>query len=103
MSTKIGGMAFFEQLPEDDEIDPDQGHKCLQEDDGEFSDGASQVTTKTIDDSEDDEIYKILADQPRNEKPPEAITEGGQDSVQTVVTAVEYPVSNTISENALSC
>ena len=49
MSVIIGSMVFFEQLLKDGKIDPDLGEKCLQEDDGEFSDNASQFTTKRID------------------------------------------------------
>ena len=58
---------------------------------------ASQLTTDTIDNPEDHDIYDNSYYQPSNEEPPKSIAEGGQDSVQTDVTAVENPVSCPIS------
>ena len=101
MSTNIGGMVFFECLLKDGEIKPDSGDKILQEEDGELSDDASQFTTNTINDTEYPDISDNFADRPSDEDPPEEISEGGQDSVQTDATSVENPVSNPISKNAL--
>ena len=88
MSANIGGMVFFELLLKDGEINPDLGAERLQEDDGEFSDDASQFTTEMIDDTKDCDISDNLADRPSNEDPPEAITEGGQDAVQLLFVSI---------------
>ena len=81
-------MVFFEWLLEDDEIKPDSGDGHLQEEDGELSDDASQLTTETINGPEDHDISDNLADRPSNEEPPEVITEGGQDAVQLLIISI---------------
>ena len=63
VSADIGGMVFFEWLLEDGEIKPDLGDGRLQEEDGNFSDDASQFATKTIDDPKDHYISDMLTDQ----------------------------------------
>ena len=88
MSADIGGMVFFEWLLVDGEIEPDSGDERLQEEDGEFSDDASQFTTETIDNPEDHDISDNLADRPSDEEPPEAIAEGGQDIVQLLFISI---------------
>ena len=88
MSADIGGMVFFGWLLEDGEIEPNLGDKLLQEEDGEFSDDASQFTTRLINDPEDHDISDNLADWPSNEEPPEAILEGGQDAVQLLFISI---------------
>ena len=47
------------------------------------------------------DIFDNLVDRPSDEEPPEAIVDGGQDAVQTGVTAVENTVSGPISKNSL--
>ena len=69
----IGGMVFFGKLIEDGDIEPDSGDKIFQEDDGELSDNASHFASETINDPEDHHIYDNIANQPRNEEPPEVI------------------------------
>ena len=88
MSADIGGMVFFGWLLEDGEIKPDLGDERLQEEDGELSDDVSHFTTKTINDPEDHDISDNLADWPSDEEPPEAISEGGQDSVQLLFISI---------------
>ena len=70
MSANIGGMVFFERLIEDGEIEPDSGDECLQEEDSELSDNASQFTTEIINDPKDHDISDNLADRPSNEESP---------------------------------
>ena len=77
MSSDIGGMVFFGWLLEDGEIEPNLGDKCLQEEDGELSDDASQFTTRTINYPGDHDISDNLADWSSDEEPPEVISEGG--------------------------
>ena len=82
LSVDIGGMVFFEWLLADGEIEPDLVDGRLQEEDGELSDDASQFTTKTIDNHEDHDTSDNLSKWPSDDKPPEAISDGGQDAVQ---------------------
>ena len=88
MSADIGGIVFFGWLLEDGEIEPDVGNECSEEEDGKFSDDTSQFTTKTINNPEDHDISDNLADWPSDEEPPEAIAEGGQDSVQLLFISI---------------
>ena len=67
MSADIGGMVFFDWLLEDGEIEPYLGNKLLQEEDGEFSDNASQFSTKTINDPKYHDISENISDIPSNE------------------------------------
>ena len=101
MSADIRGVVFFKKILKDGEINPDSGNERLQEDDGEFLDDASHFTTDMINNSEYHDISENITDRTINEDPPEEISEGGQDSVQTDATSVENPVSNPISKNAL--
>ena len=64
MYVSIGGVVFLKQMLKDGEINPYLGDKCLQEDDGELSDNASQSTTKTINDPKDHDISDNLVDRP---------------------------------------
>ena len=103
MSANIGGMVFFELLLKDGEINPDLGAERLQEDDGEFSDDASQFTTKEINDPKYYDIFDNIVNRPSQEEPPEEVSEGVQDSSQTGVTAVENSAPGPISKNSLPC
>ena len=102
-SADIGDLVFFEQLLENDEINPYLGDKHLQEDDGELADDTSQFDTKTIENTENHGNSETLADQPFDEEPQEAISEGGQYAVQTSITDVENLVSYPIFKNDLPC
>ena len=67
MSADIGVMVFFDWLLEDGEIEPYLSNKLLQEEDGEFSDDASQFATKTINDPKYHDISGNISDIPSNE------------------------------------
>ena len=69
MYSEIRGMLFFEQLLEDGEIDPYSVDGRLHEDDGKFSDNATQFTTKTIKDTKDHDISDNIVDWPSYEEP----------------------------------
>ena len=103
MISDIVGTFFFEWLLKDGEIDPDSGYKWLQDEDGELSDNASQLTPKMIKYPKDNDIPDSLFDQPSDEYSTEAISEGGQYAFQTSVTSVENPVSDPISKHFLLC
>ena len=101
MSVNIGGIVFFNQLLEDDEIEPYSGNERFQEDDGQFSNNVGQFTTKKIKNTKDHDISDNIANQTRDEDPTEEISEGGQDEVQTGTKSVKNTVSDPISENSL--
>ena len=103
MSADIGGMVFFGWLLEDGEIEPNLGDKLLQEEDGEFSDDASQFTTDPIKDPKYCDFYENLVDRIIDEEPLEVIAEGGQDAVKIGVISAENHVSDPISKNDLPC
>ena len=95
-------MVFFEQLLEDDEIDPELSNERLQEDGGEFLDTANQFTTEMVGDPKDHYIPDNLANKKSDKEPIETIAEGGHAAVQTGVTAFEIP-SPTPSLKFLFC
>ena len=88
MSADRWGTVFFGLLLEDGEIEQNLGDECLQREDGKLLDNASQFTTETINNPKDHDISDNLADWPSDEEPPEAIVEGGQDTVQLLLISI---------------